>query len=652
MSAFVYNDGSGKDDIKDNELPLNYGIFIDGTLNNKDNTDLRTEYARKNKDGSINKKLDNTTIEESDDAAYSKLKNHDLSKAADDREKYLIASHRYKLTEVVKAGADALDRMGTDNSFSNDYTNVARMWDCCKEEYRIYVAGMGTSDVETQGIGRDDGDGFQYGAGSLSGIRARTRLACEKLAEKVAKEIRNPTNAKKDKIEITVDVFGFSRGAATARNFVYEIKKGEYKPEPRVSYKEIKKSNSSNNNSNYPAAVQDNTRVKVKDVYMSEVVGYLDQDGQKVEKYIVINEKMPKMGHFGHALLQQKILKKDFEKLKIIVRFVGIYDTVSSYEEWGAMGGDSVVKKGIKHLQKSLFKDDVQQLGLNSMGYIQKIVHFTAKDEHRENFDLTRVQGANMEDHQGNVRVVEKNFPGVHCDIGGAYINEKEIIDEVEVVNKIGGGFKNPSEQPDISFKLLQDYKDKLIKEYWYKDKELTIYPTGIDRYYKLTGIRDMKKEYSYIPLLFMNDYCNEYMKENMIENKIEKDYVLENKLLRSAKNHLEPYVMNKGGKEWNFISDDVFARKQRIEKALEKKKQQLEQEKEKKRPSFYVPDPNVNIAHNTKVVINKAVQKEILVLPADQIVLRTLRHEYFHWSANRDWLGMDPNENRKRVEH
>jgi hypothetical protein len=32
--SFVYNAGSADDDIKDDELRLNFGIFIDGTLNN------------------------------------------------------------------------------------------------------------------------------------------------------------------------------------------------------------------------------------------------------------------------------------------------------------------------------------------------------------------------------------------------------------------------------------------------------------------------------------------------------------------------------------------------------------------------------------------------------------------------------------------
>jgi len=40
--------------------------------------------------------------------------------------------------------------------------------------------------------------------------------------------------------------------------------------------------------------------------------------------------------------------------------------------------------------------------------------------------------------------------------------------------------------------------------------------------------------------------------------------------------------------------------------------------------------------------------QKELL----KQKELRKLRHEYLHWSADYDWVGMDPREDGKRVVH
>ena len=35
-----------------------------------------------------------------------------------------------------------------------------------------------------------------------------------------------------------------------------------------------------------------------------------------------------------------------------------------------------------------------------------------------------------------------------------------------------------------------------------------------------------------------------------------------------------------------------------------------------------------------------------------NQGLLRKLRNEYLHWSANRDWLGMDADDDYERKEH
>ncbi|WP_190304420.1 hypothetical protein [Flavobacterium branchiophilum] len=53
--SFVYNTGSSDDDKKKNDINMEFGVFIDGTLNNKDNTALREKYDGKNKNSLINK---------------------------------------------------------------------------------------------------------------------------------------------------------------------------------------------------------------------------------------------------------------------------------------------------------------------------------------------------------------------------------------------------------------------------------------------------------------------------------------------------------------------------------------------------------------------------------------------------------------------
>ena len=681
--AFVYNTGKGKDDVKDDELNLEFGVFIDGTLNNKDNTDLRTKYHRTQKDKNGKEVLDwkktNKAIEDQDDKDYDKLKNKDVNKTTDEKEKYLIASHR-----------DFLGKLGSDNSFSNDYTNVARKWSCCKETYAIYVPGMGTSDVtnktdKTQGINKDDDDGFQYGAGSHSGIRSRVRLGCEELAKKIFDKIKAKKKLKS--IEITIDIFGFSRGAAAARNIVYEITKNEYAPSDiKVTYTvdQVVPEQHTFTETERLIIIPKHT-IKVK---KTKIVKEADSDGFRTDKGLYMHGMLPKMGHLGYKLLELGVKPNILKNIEINVRFLGIYDTVSSYEETGAKGMADILLKGAKHLSKSLFEDDIKQLNLNTLRCAQ-IVHFTAKDEHRQNFDLTRIPAANVKDNNGKYRRIEKNFPGVHCDIGGAYLTGKEEIDEIEVVNKIFGGNiyskeimqqlllshkfinpidlynkgmkfiglqnLNPIDYTEESKQLLKDFAKKLVAQYWFKNSELSIteeWPYTTFKYYALASKREkVYKEYSYIPLHFMDEYCDEkYMSKNIIPGKILADYPIKDNNLGEAKKYLENYVMNKGGKEWKFIPDEVFVRKQKADRSKALRAEIEKAAKSKK--SIILQEHHTVVQDKTRVVKPKFDPTEVPIWSADQKLLRTLRNQYFHWSANRDWLGMDQSDNGKRGEH
>lgn len=639
---FAYNDGESKKIAKN--IELEFGIFIDGTLNNKTNTENRIKYRNKGKEELTDPQIKKSV--EADEAAYEKLEIKKITEKSTEKQKYLIASHRNRL-----------DKMGTDNSFSNDYTNVARMWGCCNPKYAIYVEGMGTTDLV-----KDDDDGFAFGAGKGSGIRARVRTACERLADITYLTIKE-NNANKIATQITLDVFGFSRGAAAARNFIYEVNcKKEYAPKAIIEYK--KKNTEPQRKSDpwkepIPRAVQDNTRVESSNYYPALSGKSLDDDGQLVLDMYLLNGKMPRMGHLGYSLCRKGIKHKELKKLTIVIRFVGLYDTVSSYAEEDTMGNDNVKKKGISHALKSKFKNDVAELNLNTLGNAQKMVHFTAKDEHRENFDLTRLPGANIPNKQNKILRIEKNFPGVHCDIGGAYNNETEVVDEIEVVNKTGiGGIKSLYKNFDACSKLLEEFgRKELIEKYWYKKDELTTDDElfGTFKYFKLSGKRKMKKEYSYIPLLFMNEFCEVYLNKNLILGKIDIDYSISKyKVLIEAKSHLDKYVNNKGGKEWNFISDAVFIRKKKMEIAAEEKKKQNKERGHQNKNENTIDTKEVyKVAIDNVRVAKNRIEPEIFpVLTADQALIRKLRHEYFHWSANRDWLGMDPNENRKRQEH
>ena len=733
--TFVYN--TGEDKPPKQELHLNFGVFIDGTLNNLENTKLRNQYGRGGEYGKIDQEISNYDIEKNDDIAYETIPNRDrisdlLKKQAknnsdpnnlenpplSDAEKkeldnspkdsYLVASHR--------DGMDSwgMDKMGTDNSYSNDYTNVARMYLACKDDYKIYIEGMGTTNQN-----KDDEDGFAYGAGHTSGIRARVRKACDDLAKKIKSLNSNEENEDKKLTKIVIDVFGFSRGAAAARNFLYEInyknayyanKVGELQV---IDGAEIKRREQERNKQNlekerdgfkprnqiyldksYSKPINIKPLELPKPKKMESI--YVDSDGQSVKSKYVIDGVLPKRGHFALCMLDHGVVNsiEELDNLEIIFRFAGLYDTVSSYEEMDEMGNDDTVEKGGMHLQQSLFNEyDEYELHMQNMGYVQQIVHFTAQNEHRENFASTRIVGANVKNDEGYQRIVERNFPGVHCDIGGAYQNEEEKVDEIET-------------DAFLESTTLEAYRKELIEQYWFDEKQIEIHSKvslinpRVSIYAKLSGTRYLRKEYSYIPLHFMEEYCKPFLTEKLNRD-LTREYSIKGyTLLEDSKAFIKKHIIEEG-KEWVFKTDEEL----RIEKENKLSKEKLERDKkegklednnekvqdgiQKYKPKFdydkQIQFEKVEEKHRLEQIQQEAESRRTWVTSADhngnnstqqkvepiknfweieptkveeeaevhlnsQGMLRKLRGQYFHWSANRDWMGMDPNSDRKRV--
>ena len=108
------------------------------------------------------------------------------------------------------------------DSYENDYTNVAKMEPHVnitepaqgyKHVLKTYIEGPGTDDNES-----DSMVGYGMGLGN-SGIRAKVKKGLLNVAYRTAKKLSDP----KIVIDLlTIDVFGFSRGAAGARNFIHE----------------------------------------------------------------------------------------------------------------------------------------------------------------------------------------------------------------------------------------------------------------------------------------------------------------------------------------------------------------------------------------------------------------------------------------------
>jgi len=221
--------------IPDKYVDIIIAVFFDGTMNNRKNTQSRVAHEKKEKGEFYDK----------------------------DAEKNFISADN------------------KDTSYYNDESNVSRSepyYDKEPEEKLIktsvYIEGIGTDDYEKDSA--KIGGGLGMGP---TGVIAKVLKGCEKAVEEITKNL----DPSKKINRIHIDTFGFSRGAAAARNFVYEVtkKKGAVKQVISAGHGQA-------------------------------VVIYYEVD------YGALGE------HFGESFLKEI-------RQPLCVRFVGLYDTVASY---------------------------------------------------------------------------------------------------------------------------------------------------------------------------------------------------------------------------------------------------------------------------------------------------------------------------------
>ena len=366
-------------DSMNNRLELTLNLFFDGTANNRNNTEAR----------------------ESNKIEYQKNSNK------------------------------------KDDSYENDYTNISRGYDTIdvSKQLRVYIEGVGTTDKEeddTIPVGIAQSAGFW-----TTGIKDKAIRAC-KLA---AIEIKKAADGKPID-SLTINVFGFSRGAATARHFLNIPDSSSYTV--KVSHDGYFRLPGDLMSIKHPI----NTNDKSKPPYP--------------ESFEV------KYGFFGRCLAEKKV----FEIGKIVFNFVGLYDTVSSH--------------GVNH------NNDVKDLKLDAIKKAKMVFQLSSADEYRENFDLTNIESAGL-------KGLELTLPGVHSDIGGSYIKnalERSVVYSETYTETYNADYKNiPDARKPNAFKKI------LVNEGWYNDKELTIEYKYDKRKTYLVGNRILENSYDKIAL-------------------------------------------------------------------------------------------------------------------------------------------------------
>jgi hypothetical protein len=111
---------------------------------------------------------------------------------------------------------------GAETSYDNALSNVARMWEALNKDREdpdlgVYIEGMGTTKLQG-----DDFAGKALGVGE-TGMRSRAQSAFEPLKNIVAEK----RGKQSPPALLELNLFGFSRGAATARHFASLLRNRE-----------------------------------------------------------------------------------------------------------------------------------------------------------------------------------------------------------------------------------------------------------------------------------------------------------------------------------------------------------------------------------------------------------------------------------------
>jgi Uncharacterized alpha/beta hydrolase domain (DUF2235) len=431
-----------------------FGIFIDGTGNNRYDTIARTNWEKKR-------------LGESKDV----YNNAEHLKIFAKSKKDIIKGENYKYGEV---------------SYENDLSNPAILFDNYLKDdktiFKVYTEGMGTNTLADENLNvisyeENDMEGKGFGTGT-SGIVLRVTRAIEQMVEKI--RLRET-----EKIgTLTIDVFGFSRGAAAARHFVHEITLNPY--------------------------------------FLNDGFDHMDRiiDAQYFDKYL------PKGGYLSYLLTV-----KGVEYKSLVIRFAGLYDSVPHY--------------GL------IQKNNISKLGLNSISKAKHILHMTAGDEHRKNFSLARI--IRKKNH------IELNMPGVHCDVGGSYIEGRPegLAKGIKLADTEELHILQEESATDIYSKpQLEAFRKTLLDEGWFQDHQIEVnYDANNQKSQLISQRAYLSNQYSYIPLHMMCNYAidrglpfnftNLKKKKNFSNNPIDGHLALMSRLQKNLEDYANKIIAN-----------------------------------------------------------------------------------------------------------
>lgn len=265
-------------------------------------------------------------------------------------------------------------------SYFGTFSNVAELFESYDEKAtpntaKVYVEGIGTIEPLSDSNGKlissgalDDQPGYAFGKGE-QGINGKIERGCKMIVDEIKKLISSIDDESTTISTLTIDVFGFSRGSAAARSFVNRIEKA---PENGMTDADA-------------------------------IVSLMNRELTPSERTRIIEAQIQMISEGKNVNLRKYLRDRNIRIEKIIVRFLGIFDTVSSFAPGSFVDLN--------------FGNDVRELGLSVPKEVKKVVHLVAADEYRKNFSLTSIAPSKQ--------AIELILPGAHSDVGGGY-NETE----------------------------------------------------------------------------------------------------------------------------------------------------------------------------------------------------------------------------------
>lgn len=226
-----------------------------------------------------------------------------------------------------------------------------------------------------------------------------------------------------------------------------------------------------------------------RDAALAEIRAAADEAGSQVIEYLHVDAFGFSRGataarHFVHSacvepstLLQTALVMAGYEVGEVVVKFVGLFDTVASY--------------GAYHL------NDTAELHLDAIKVAERVVQIAAAEEHRATFRLTNIRSAGS-------RGTEIFLPGVHSDIGGGYADGADEVD----VQLFDIDFYSWSPL-EAALKIPTYYREKqwMIDTGWYREDQLSE-----DWQWQLWGNRrNLSNKYSHIPLHMMASHARQW---------------------------------------------------------------------------------------------------------------------------------------------